>query len=415
MKAILILLVLLISGCGPLATLERDINEVNKQFQDITFQLPSADRYVIIQMGTESIEDIISVDIHEGSLKVAIPAIVAQTSVIYLFKDVSRDLIYQPSEELYRVDIKDLLDNNSVINVDEKLSTTNYVKGLETAPLLDYIELEVNRSNIGRIVPLDDEMFSDEAKYLGMWNPLEFVERRYSGVIFMEPYDKNKIPVLFIHGMGASGSDFESIINRMDKERYQAWVVNYPTALSLTLVAHSLSAMVTMIAEDYQHTQPIHIVAHSMGGVLTQHYFNICSAQQRCENILSFTSISSPFAGVNSAQLGVEMSPVVMPSWKDIAPNSTTIKNLFNQELASNKPPHYLMFAYDNGRVSSNPSGDGTITLSSQLTPFAQQQAEQMSGYNESHTSVLTNPQLVSDLSKFWQQVEAGKFKEINK
>ncbi|MGF1698494.1 alpha/beta hydrolase [Vibrio lamellibrachiae] len=411
MKAILILLVLLISGCGPLATLERDINIVNKQYQDITFQLPSTDRYVIVQLSSESIEDIVSVDIHEGSNKISIPTLVEQTAVIYLFPDESRDLIYQPQEKLYRIDAKDLVGDNPTIIINESMLSFESVKGLETVPLLDYIELELNRANIGRIVPLDHEMFGDEAKYLGMWNPLEFVERRYSGLIFMQPYDPNKIPVLFVHGMGASGSDFEAIINQMDKERYQAWVVNYPTALSLTLVAHSLSAMVSIAREDYNADTPIHIVAHSMGGVLTQHFLNICSAQERCDKIHSFTSISSPFAGVNSAQLGVEMSPVVMPSWKDIAPNSTTIKNLFNQDLAANKPPHYLMFAYDNGRVSGNPSGDGTIALSSQLTPFAQQQAEQMSGYNESHTSVLTNPQLVSDLAKFWQQTEAGRIK----
>ncbi|MCK6264267.1 alpha/beta hydrolase [Vibrio sp. ZSDE26] len=147
------------------------------------------------------------------------------------------------------------------------------------------------------------------------------MDRRYSGLMFLEGYDENKTPVLFIHGMGASGSDFEAIINQMDKDRYQVWIVNYPTALSLTLT------------------------------------------------------------------------------------------NLFNKELADNKPPHYLMFAFDNGRISSNPSGDGTIDLTSQLTPLAQQQAEKLSGYNENHTTVLTNPQLVSDLVKFWQQVEAGKIK----
>ena len=408
MRTIFILLLLLLSGCGSLSALNKNIIQIDKQYKEVTITLPSSDRYVIIQLGSDDIADIKNVDISDGTNKIIIPSLIDRVSVIYLFKDKSHSLSYQKGQPLYRIETADLPDSGQALVIDDQLLSPHPLENLESVPLLSYFDIDIKQANIGNIVDFENDVFSPEAQHMGMWQPLEFIERRYSGVFFLEPLDKNKIPVLFIHGMGGSGKEFEYLIDHMDRERYQAWIINYPSALSLTVLAHSLSSLVTAIGDRYDFKAPLHIVAHSMGGVLTQHYLNICSLQTQCNRIRSFTSIASPFNGVSSAQRGVQFSPVVMPSWRDIAPDSLIIKNLFNPELAQYKPPHYLMFAFDNSGLTSRTSGDGTIALSSQLVPAAQDQATRISGYNKNHTNVLKSKELSDDLNAFWLDIDSA-------
>lgn len=409
MRALFVLLLLLLTGCGSLNALNKDITQVNNNYKEVTIILPSSDRYVIIQLGSDNIFDIKNVDISDSSHKTVIPSLIDRVSVIYIFEDKSHDLSYQKGQPLYRIETSSFPESDQALVIDEQWLSPHPLEDIESVPLLSYFDIDIKKANIGNVVDFEHEVFSPEAQRMGMWQPLEFVERRYSGVFFLEPLDKNKIPVLFVHGMGGSGKEFEYIIENMDRERYQAWIVNYPSALSLTLLAHSLSSLITAVGDIYDYKEPMHIVAHSMGGVLTQHYLNICSLQTQCQRIRSFTSIASPFNGVNSAQLGVQFSPVVMPAWRDIAPNSLVIKNLFNSELSQRRPPHYLMFAFDNSGLTSRPSGDGTIVLSSQLITTAQHQAERISGYNDNHTNVLKNQQLSADLHAFWLDIERSK------
>jgi hypothetical protein len=56
----------------------------------------------------------------------------------------------------------------------------------------------------GRIIDLNNEIFSQENAKMGFWKPLSFAKKFGVGVYFLEPYDADKIPILFVHG--ASGT-----------------------------------------------------------------------------------------------------------------------------------------------------------------------------------------------------------------
>ncbi|MBW1951223.1 MAG: hypothetical protein JRJ18_17105 [Deltaproteobacteria bacterium] len=60
-----------------------------------------------------------------------------------------------------------------------------------------------------------------------MWNPLEFIRDVGGGVYFVEPYDKARIPVLFIHGSGGTPRDWRCVMDEWATERYQPWFFYY--------------------------------------------------------------------------------------------------------------------------------------------------------------------------------------------
>nr|WP_241907159.1 hypothetical protein [Vibrio splendidus] len=83
--------------------------------------------------------------------------------------------------------------------------------------------------------------------------------------------------------------------------------------------------------------QQLHVVAHSMGGLVVTNSIRQCRIGQLCDFVSSVTIISSPFGGVESAKQGVEYSPVVMPAWIDLNPDGKFIADLFidNSKITS--------------------------------------------------------------------------------
>jgi pimeloyl-ACP methyl ester carboxylesterase len=100
-----------------------------------------------------------------------------------------------------------------------------------------------------------------------------------TGIYLIHPYDPNKIPILFVHGLISSPISWQNLQNDLCAdpailEHYQPWFFLYPTGQPVLVSAAQLR-------EDLQSTQklfdpkgidiPSHhvvVVAHSMGGLL---------------------------------------------------------------------------------------------------------------------------------------------------
>ena len=100
-----------------------------------------------------------------------------------------------------------------------------------------------------------------------------------TGIYLIHPYDPNKTPILFIHGLLSSPFSWQNMINDLCSdprilEHYQPWFFLYPTGQSVLESAAQLR-------QDLQATQKLFdpsgtavpfrhlvVVAHSMGGLL---------------------------------------------------------------------------------------------------------------------------------------------------
>lgn len=102
-----------------------------------------------------------------------------------------------------------------------------------------------------------------------------------TGVYFLQPYDPEKIPLVFVHGLVSSPDAFKNIINDLApqpwfRENYQIWLYNYPTG-NPWLFSSTMFREQMRVTCDYARTKGddrnltrMVVVAHSMGGLLTR-------------------------------------------------------------------------------------------------------------------------------------------------
>ena len=82
----------------------------------------------------------------------------------------------------------------------------------------------------GEICPdLRDARFGSQSGRRGLWQVMDFLNEGLAGVYFLAPYDPDRIPVLFVHGIGGSPQEFLPLIEALDHERFQPWFYFYPS------------------------------------------------------------------------------------------------------------------------------------------------------------------------------------------
>ncbi len=242
--------------------------------------------------------------------------------------------------------------------------------------------------NLGRVTTLADGRFDPQNGVLGLWLPVDFLNGPAQGGLFMlGPYDARRIPVIFVHGMGGGPRDFSALIASLDPERYQPWVLYYPSGLRLDMISDYFVTAVFELQRRYG-VRRFAVVAHSMGGLLTRSFVSKYTARypEAAKALRMVVTVNSPMMGMASAALGVTHSPIVVPVWQDVATDSEFVRNL----AASGWPaqvPYHVVFSY-----SGSDSGDGTVPLESQIPLGLQAEATRLHGFKDSHAGTLRAP-----------------------
>jgi pimeloyl-ACP methyl ester carboxylesterase len=96
-----------------------------------------------------------------------------------------------------------------------------------------------------------------------------------SGLLFYEPYDPTKTPVLFVHGLMSSPHAWIEVVNQLEadpafRRRYQVWSYFYPTGAPIAGNAMVFREALAAAGTRYHLKKNLVIVGHSMGGILTR-------------------------------------------------------------------------------------------------------------------------------------------------
>ncbi|NBR06111.1 MAG: hypothetical protein EBT92_10110 [Planctomycetes bacterium] len=106
-------------------------------------------------------------------------------------------------------------------------------------------------------------------------------ESKFQGLYMAEPYNPDKIPVIFVHGLLSTPATWMETMNELDqipgiRERYQFWFYMYPTAGSILLNGTDLRENLqrTIHQLDPKNENPalkqMVLIGHSMGGLLSR-------------------------------------------------------------------------------------------------------------------------------------------------
>ncbi len=259
----------------------------------------------------------------------------------------------------------------------------------------------------GSIRSLDDDIFSPDMARLGMYEPAGFLERAPMMFYALEEDLAYKVPVVFVHGIDGSARDFKDIVASLDRTRYRPWFFYYPSGNDLRQLGemfYKIFLSGSTIPLDV--AMPMIIVAHSMGGLVVRDALNRCQGNKGENSVRLLITIASPLAGHPAARHSSQ-GPVVLPSWRDINPESKFMKNLRRKKLPGDLQYH-LIYAYANtSSVKLGENSDGVVPLSSQLCSEAQDESTMQYGFNDSHTGVLSNPQAIRRILKLIEEVKS--------
>jgi pimeloyl-ACP methyl ester carboxylesterase len=151
--------------------------------------------------------------------------------------------------------------------------------------------LSADRTEVaGRAVPLSRDhtvpvayLFSltelGEEGLKGLFEVEDYLDRL--GIYMHQPYDPERVPVLFVHGLRSSPITWRDVLNDLlaDEEirrRCQFWMFLYPTGLPFPTAAADLRRELTWVRDYYDpiRTDPgprdMLVIGHSMGGLISR-------------------------------------------------------------------------------------------------------------------------------------------------
>lgn len=395
----LIFILVFLAGCA-FSRLDEDLDRLESETHlfagNVRSEVLEFHSTVIVSLHDPSAGNIVSFRMLEGEGSFEIRQTRAP-AWFFAFADLNKDLRFQPSEPFgWAADGNPVMPSGKgTRGVDIVLSRqeqADYPEHLVDEPLENHLN-NYARVHIGSVSSLDDPLFSSQQGRKGLWQPFAFWEDGGTGLHFLQPFDPERTPVLFVHGINGSPQDFARMMSGIDTTRYQAWFVSYPSGLRLSWLARGVFQFMDALHRRYGFEE-MHVVAHSMGGLVSRGALNLCVQNNTCGYVRSFTSISTPWDGVESAESGVKWAPTAIPVWNDLYPDSEYVSTLFDTPLP-NDVPHFLLFGFRQDSFLSTGSSDGIIQLHSQLRDVAQDQATTLRGFDKGHVNILRDEAVI--------------------
>lgn len=320
--------------------------------------------------------------------------------VAFAFEDLNGDLVFQENEPHYA------WASPIVITFDKSTKWAERSVSLDAFAVkkhdypFDHAMLRISVDGgirtgwTGELVSFDDYRLSGEMGNFGFWKPARYFLHNGGGIFYLEAYDPNRIPVVFVHGIQGYPKEFETWVSRIDQEKYQIWFAAYPSFYRLEGVAKGLFQSLYK-TKSYFDIEKMHIVAHSMGGLVSTKMIQLAE-EENDQFFERFITISTPWLGHELAGLGAKYSPVDVPAWNDMQTNSDFINGLHAQGLPSSIK-HYMVVTYAGDNMALEVDNDGSVSLVSQLDESMQYCARFVHSVNETHVSVFKNA-VVGDL-----------------
>lgn len=245
---------------------------------------------------------------------------------------------------------------------------------------------------VGDVASIDEPRFAEKAGGAGLWRPLDFLSTNTLGLYFTEPYDPERIPLVLVYGIGGSPQDWRYFIEHFDRTRHQLWFFHYPSGMRLDRVASTLASGLRLLRQrhGFKHC---HLVAHSMGGLVTRAALSQAVASEGENFIPRFVSLSTPWGGHQAAESGIRHLKKPVPSWLDVVPNSPFLTHLYATPLPSGTTHDVIYGSVEKGPFWLKEPNDGVVTIASETDPRILHRARSVRHLPYGHVPILSQPE----------------------
>jgi hypothetical protein len=222
-----LILASMLAGCA-FSKLEKDLARYDERSHvfagNVTTDLDEAHAFIVMALRDSQGEQIAGFRVMSGPDSFEIKSDPVPT-YFFSFDDLNKDLTIQADEPHGWAAGGRALDpstedtgNITIAVTTDSISQTTYSRGLVGEPLENHVDDAVH-FNLGTVLSLDHSWFSEDQAEKGLWQPFQFMEDGGSGIHFLEPYDSEKTPILFVHGILDSPRRFKPLIDSLDRSK----------------------------------------------------------------------------------------------------------------------------------------------------------------------------------------------------
>lgn len=127
-----------------------------------------------------------------------------------------------------------------------------------------------------------------------------------TGLYMLQPYDPDRIPLIFVHGLISTPQMWRNVINEIEADptlrgRFQCWVFGYPTGNPPAYSALRLREELDRFYQLYPRARGCVLVGHSMGGLLAR--MQATTVTREAWNVVGKDMAARFFAGVKKGTL----------------------------------------------------------------------------------------------------------------
>ena len=156
------------------------------------------------------------------------------------FVDLNADGVYQPGEPFMPVDTNELVTCDSRHTHSELALFITAEGRSRIEGEIDFMKFQARTASAqlnqslgamtayGVVTTFEDPRFREEHATNSLWRPYDFIFDVGPGVYFLEPYDAHKIPVLFVHGINGTPTNFRYLGGAFGSNEVSALAVLLP-------------------------------------------------------------------------------------------------------------------------------------------------------------------------------------------
>lgn len=127
-----------------------------------------------------------------------------------------------------------------------------------------------------------------------------------TGLFQLQPYDPDRIPLIFIHGLVSTPRMWRNVINELEtdpvlRRRYQCWVFSYPTGNPPAYSAMRLREELQKVRKLHPDAKDMVLVGHSMGGILTR--MQVTTIDREAWNVIGKDNVDRFFKHVKPGDI----------------------------------------------------------------------------------------------------------------
>ena len=247
--------------------------------------------------------------------------------------------------------------------------------------------LKVGSEVEGKKVTLDERIFSDGIRLVGLWKAERYYKALGVPVLQVVEHDPDRLPVLLVHGYNDNAKAMRYLGGLLDPDKFEPVYANYPTGLAIDKLAEGLAASVSKLAGE-KKLDRMGVVAFSMGGLVARKFLGAWAGAGKETKMPIYISMAAPYGGIEVGSKLKSWRLYEPESWNDIAFGSAFLDHLYDEALPPETAFH-LIYAVTEGKAAVPGVDDGVVSVASATRPQAVDEADTVSEIRACHHATL--------------------------